>query len=190
MHMTMTSLVRMASARSSASTAPAPLPEAPETGDDLVRAEQDPVAVGELPHPGAVPGRRHQAATRVLYRLGDAHRDLLRALRLDCLFELVEQTGAEGIFVVPVWSPEPVRIRDPRDRDRRLAERFLVSPHAGERERPERDAVVRDVASDRLDPARLAARHVVHAGELPGGFNRLGSSRGEEDLAQIAGREL
>ena len=56
-------------------------------------------------------------------------------------------------------------------RDRGGAERLLHGAHAGERERAERDAVVGDLARDRLRALRLALGQVVLADDLPGGLD-------------------
>ena len=85
---------------------------------------------------------------------------------------------------------ERVRVRDPHDRDRRRAERLLHRPHAGERQRAERDAVVGDLARDRLRALRLALGEVVLADDLPGGLDRLRAAAREEHAVDVAGRAL
>ena len=83
-----------------------------------------------------------------------------------------------------------VGVGDPHDRDRRGAERLLHRPHAGEAQRAQRDAVVGDLARDRLRALRLALGQVVLADDLPGGLDRLRAAVGEEHAVEVAGRAL
>ena len=89
------------------------------------------------------------------------------------------------------WTSERKRVGvgDVARVDRRRAERLLVARDPGERERAERDAVVGDVAGDRLEPLGLAVGDVVLAGELPGGLDRLGAAGGEEHAVDAVGRQ-
>ena len=70
------------------------------------------------------------------------------------------------------------------------AERLLHRAHAGERERAERDAVVGDLARDRLVRCGSPLGQVVLADDLPGGLDRLRAAVGEEDAVEVAGRAL
>ena len=107
-----------------------PLAEAPEPGDHLVGDERDAVAVGDRSQPGPVALRRQQRAARVLDRLGDDHRDCIRACLDDRALHLLEQLRAMGGRIVLQLVPVRVRVRDPDDRDRRRPERLLHRPHA------------------------------------------------------------
>src|SRR5205085_8180447 len=108
------------------------------------------------------------------------HADRVGALTQDRLLDLGQQNARQLLALL--GAPERVRVRDMRRRDRGLAERLLEAGNAGERERPERDAVVGGRPRDRLRALRLAVEDVVLAGELPGGLDRLRAAAGEEDV--------
>ena len=167
-----------------------PLADAPEAGDDLVGHQRDPVLVAQRAQAGPVALGRDEAAAGVLDRLGDQHRHRLRAGLDDRALGVVEQPRAERGLVLRLGVAVAVGVGDPRDRDRRGAERLLHRPHAGEAQRAEGDAVVGDLARDRLRALRLALGQVVLAHDLPGGFDRLRAAVGEEHAVQVAGRAL
>ena len=117
----------------------------------------------------------------VLHRLGDDQSHLVRPGIEHGALDLCQQPGAERFGVVPVRRSERVRVGDVGDLDRRRTEVVLEARNAGEGQRAERDAVVRDLPGDRLPPLRLADRDVVLADELPSGLHRLRAAAGEED---------
>jgi len=166
------------------------LADPPEAGDHLVGHQRDAVLVAQRAQARPVALGRDQAAAGVLDRLGDQHRHRLGARGLDRALGLVEQPRRERGLVARVGITEGVRVGDPHDRDRRRAERLLVGRHAGERERAERDAVVGDLARDRLRALRLALGQIVLAHDLPGGLDRLRAAVGEEHAVEVAGRAL
>src|SRR5919106_6448599 len=163
-----------------------PSAEPAEGGDDLVRAEEDPVAVADLAHATPVALRRREGAAGVLHGLHDHHRHRLRPSLLDRLVELLEQERGELGLRLPRRPVEAVGVPHVHDvRDKRL-ERGPQRGDAVDGERAHRRPVVRDPARDHL-PTALAPRGVVLAGELPRRLDRLRPSRAEEDPVQVPG---
>ena len=81
-----------------------PLPDATEPGDDLVGGQQDAVLVGQRAKPGPVPGRRSEATTGVLHRLGDDQRHLVGAGIDDRLLHLLKQSLGERSLSRHPWG--------------------------------------------------------------------------------------
>ncbi len=109
------------------------------------------------------------------------------------LLDLGQQPRAEGDRVVTVGCPERVGVADVADLDRGRSEVVLELGDAGERQRPESDAVVGDLAGDGLAALRLTEREVVLPDELPGRLHRLGAAAGEVDAVVVCrgqGRHL
>ena len=165
-----------------------PRPDPAEAGDDLVGAEQDPVAVADLANAGPVAVGRREGPAGVLHRLHDHHRDCLGPGLEDRLLEVVEQERCELLLRLLVRAVVAVRVADVERVGHERLERRLEGRDPVDRERSHRRPVVGDPPRDRL-PAALAARGVVLAGELPGGLDRLGAAGDEEDPVQVAGGE-
>ena len=169
-----------------------PLAQAPAAADDLVGHQQRAVLVGQRAQALPVAGRGDEAAAGVLHGLGDDQRDLVGAGGEDRVLDLGQQHGAERRGVgdrAAAGAAEHVGVGDVGDVDRRAAERLLEALHAGERQRAERDAVVGDVAGDRLGALRLADREEVLARELPRRLDRLRAAAGEEDAVHAGRRD-
>ena len=132
-----------------------PVAEAAEGGDDLVRGEQDVVAVADLAHALPVARRRREAAARVLHRLHVDETDRVRAHGEDRLLELVEEEARELGFGLLRRAVVAVRVGDVPNLGEKRLERRAERRDAVDRERAQRRPVVRDVASDRL----VAPRH-------------------------------
>ena len=160
--------------------------QAPEAADDLVGAEQDPVAVAQLAHALEVPLRRRERATRVLYRLHEHHRDRARIRLLDRTLELLEQQRGELLLGLLRGPPVAIRVADVDHVGHEWLERRPELRDAVERQRPERRAVVGDPARDRL-PAPITADGVVLARQLPGRLDGLRAARDEEHPVEVAG---
>jgi hypothetical protein len=152
------------------------VPEPAEAADDLVGDEQRPAAVGDLPQALPVAVGRHEAAAGVLHGLGDDDAHVLGPRLGDGALDVRER----------VVDLRPVRVRRGRvvGLDRGRAERLLHTGHAGERQRPERDAVVGHPAGDGLRALVLAAREVHLPGDLPRRLDGLRAAAGEERAAQ------
>ncbi len=165
------------------------MPRAPEPRDHLVRAEQDAVLVAEGPHALEIARRRSERAARVLHRLHDHHRHGLGPGLHDRGLQLVEQEARElglGLLGRPVVA---VGVRHVQHvRHQRLEGRAQLGA-PGERQRPERGAVVGHPPGDGL-PAPLAAGAVILAGELPRRLGGLGAARDEERPVEVAGGEI
>ena len=144
------------------------------------------MAVADVAQSGPVAVRRLQAASGVLHGLGDDHRDRFGALAIDHCRHLVEKQRRElGSGLRP---SEFIRVRDVECFDGGRAKRLFEAGHAGERQRAERDAVIRAVARDRLRAVRLAVRDVVLADQLPRGLDRLRAAVRKEHVVERAGR--
>src|SRR6266511_3266983 len=157
----------------------------PKPGDDLVAAQEDAVAVADLPHALEVALRRRERSAGVLHGLHDHHRDRFGPGLLDGRLEVLEEKRRElrlrllGRTVVTICVAHVEDVGD---------ERLVRRPERGDsvdRERPHRRPVVGDPPGDCL-PAALAADGVVLPCQLPGGLDRLGPAGDEEDAVQIA----
>ncbi len=167
-----------------------PLADTAEAGDHLVRDEQDAVRVAQRAYALPVASRRGEATAGVLHRLRDHHRDRLGALEDDRVFQLGEQGGAERVLIVTERMPVGVGVADEVRRDGGRCERCAGVDQAGERERTQRCAVVRDPARDDLVPQRLAVVCVPLPGQLVGGLVGVAAAGGEEDPVEVAGSEF
>ncbi len=163
--------------------------EPPERADHLVADQQYVVLVADLADAIEVPGRRREAAARVLDRFEEDGGDRVGALVLDRDGDLVGGPAAERGRVVAVdRGAVDVRVRHPEGaRDQRL-ERRLQLRQSGDRQRAVGGAVVRDRAADHLVLGGFAGQLEVLLGQLPGGLDRLAATAGEEDPVQVARR--
>ncbi len=161
-----------------------PVPGAADAGDDLVEADQEPVAVAPLGQ--ALPetlGRRVRGEGGGADRLAEVRRHVLRPGGLERAVERVQGGLARGV--------EPPRAR----RNVRVlaqvgAERSLQPGPPRERERLHRRPVVGLGGRDHLPPLRLAALHVVAAGQLDRHLVRVRAARDEPDPAESLRRDL
>src|SRR6185503_14521931 len=128
-----------------------PLTEPAPSGDPLIGGEHDAMAIGDLAKPTPVPLGRHQAAARVLYRLGEDRGDRVRALGLNRRLDLVEQ--APGEISLRELAAKGVRIRDVGGRNRPWSEGCLEGFDSGQRESAEAGTVVGGAPGDRLRPS-------------------------------------
>jgi hypothetical protein len=162
--------------------------ETTERGNHLVGAEQDSVAVAELPHAREVAIRRREAASCVLHGLEDEHRDGLGPRPLDRLLEIVEEKRRELRLSLLGGPVVPVRVLHVEHLGHEGLERLAEGRDARDRERAERRPVVRDVPGDGL-PAPLTADAVVLTGELPRRLDRLRTAGDKEDAVEVARSE-
>ena len=88
---------------------------------------------------------------------------------------------------MPLSRPVEVRVRHLDRAGHERLERDAQVRDARDGERAHGRAVVRDVAADDLGALRLPDHAEVLAGELPGGLDRLGAARREEDAVEVAG---
>ena len=153
--------------------------------DHLVGDHQHVVAVADLAHPLEVAVGRDEAAAGVLDRLEDHRGDRLRALEDDPLLDRVG--GPERVAVLgPAVDVGVGDVAAARGQRLELAAQ-LGDP--GRRERPQRGAVVGDLAGDHLVLLAFAVHAVVVAGELQRRLDRLRAAGGEEDAVEVAGGE-
>ena len=161
-----------------------PVADPAERGDDLVGREQDVVAVADLAHAFPVALGRREAAAGVLHRLHVHEADRLGAHGQDRLLELRQEELRELRLRLLRRSVVAVRVRDVANLGDERLERRAQRRDAVDRQRAHGRAVVRDVARDRLVPARRRRstrddRIVVDLGLLC-----TGASAGRDETAQ------
>ena len=87
--------------------------EAPESADDLVGEEKNPVALRDLAEALPIAGGGDDRTARVLHRLHDDHRNRLRLLEPDHGLDLVEERPRKcGLVATSGGMPVRVRGRD------------------------------------------------------------------------------
>ncbi len=149
--------------------------------DHLVGDHQHVVLVADLAHPLEVAVGRDETAAGVLDRLEDHGGDRLRSLEDDPLLDRVRRPGRLALLgpAVDVGVGDVAAAR---------GERFELSPQLGDpgrRERPQRGAVVGDLAGDHLVLLTFAMHAVVVAGQLQRRLDRLATAGGEEDAVEV-----
>ena len=154
--------------------------------DHLVGDQQHVVLVADLADPLEVAVGRDEAAARVLDRLEDHRGDRLRPLEDDPLLDRVG--GPERVAVLGPAVDVGVRhVAGAGD------ERFELVAQVGDpgrRERPQRGAVVGDLAGDEFVLLAFAVGAVVVARQLQRRLDRLGAAVGEEDAVEVARRQV
>ncbi len=153
--------------------------------DHLVGDHQHVVAIADLAHPLEVAVGRDEAAAGVLHRLEDHRRHRLRPLEDDPLLDRVSRPE----FVALLGPAVDVRVGDVATARRQRLELGSQVGDAGGRERPQRGAVVGDLAGDHLVLLAFAERPVVVAGELQRRLDRLRAAGGEEDAVEVGRRQ-
>ena len=153
--------------------------------DHLVGDHQHVVAVADLAHPLEVAVGRDEAAAGVLDRLEDHRGDRLGPLEDDPLLDRVGRPERVAVLGPAV----DVGVGDVAAARRQRLELAAQLGDAGRRERPQRGAVVGDLAGDRLVLLAFAVHAVVVAGELQRRLDRLRAAGGEEDAVEVAGGE-
>ncbi len=162
----------------------------PERADHLVADQQHAIPVADLADARPVSGRRRERPAGVLQRLHEHRGNGLRPFHLDAQFEVIRTAQRAGVEVLAVVASVAVRrLHLDRPRHQRL-ERSLDRGHAGHAERPDRGAVVGEVARDHLRARGLAAQLEVLARQLDRGVDGLAARRSQEHPVEVTGRQF
>ena len=167
-----------------------PTARPPETADDLVCDQQDAVLVDDALDFGPIGLRRHDDAAGALHRFRDECGDVFGTKFEDSLLQLAGALQPEflGARVAPFEIP--VRLVDMGDAGDRHPPLRMHPLHPAKAARSNGGAMIGVPARDHPLPLRLALLRPVGAHETQVGVVRLGPRRGEEDMVQIARRQL
>ncbi len=146
------------------------------------------MARADLPQPLEVPGRRREAAARVLDGFDEHRGDGVGAFGEDRLLDAVGRPDPERLPFEAVRGAVGVGVGHlERPRHERL-ERGAVLGDPGDRQRAVRRAVVGDRAADHLGLAGLPGHPEVLLGQLPRRLDGLAAAAGEEHPVEVARR--
>ena len=134
---------------------------------------------------------RHQHAGRAGDRLDDHGGDGRGIVQRDDALELVGELRAP----CSGWPREKalaqvMGVRQMIDAGSRLPKSLAVARDAADRDAAETDAVIAALAADEAGARALAADAVIGDGDLERGIDRLRAGIGEEDMVEIAGRQV
>ena len=166
-----------------------PVAGAAETGDHLVKNQQDVVRRADLAQALQIALGRNDHAGRTGERLDDHGRDVGGVVQADHVEQLVGQLGA-GLGHAPrKRAVGGLGVGQVIGLDA-LAKVLAVAQDAAHRNATEVHAVVALEPPDQAGLARLAAHAPVSTGHLQGGVGRLGAGAGEEHAVEAGGHAL
>ncbi len=165
--------------------------EATETGDHLVKNQQDTVLGADLPQPLEVAFGRHQHAGTAGDGLDNHRRDIAGIVQKDDLLQLVGQRHillgqpfGEGIL------GDIEGMRQMIHPGQQGAEPLAVAGNASHRDSTEADPVVTTLAANQPGASALTARPLPGQRDFERGIDRLGARVGIEDMAEPLGGDL
>ena len=165
--------------------------EPAEGGDHLIEDQQDAVLVANCAQPLQITFRRRQDAGRARHRLDNDGSDRRGVMQRNDALELV------GFVLAPIRLAAGerlvlaiIRCRQMVDAGQERAEEFAVIDHAADGNAAEADAVIAALAADQPLARGLAANIVISERDFKRGVCRFRSGIAEEDLVEIARREV
>ena len=163
--------------------------EPAESADHLVHDHQDAGVVAQRSDLLEIVQRaRRDASARVLHRLENDRRHLIRPIELNQAFDLVVTGTGAGRGVLAVRAAVPVRHgRMPRPGHERSERRPGVG-QAVDRKRSHRGAMISNTARNGLPAMRIPMNRVVLLGELERALDSFRSSGRKEDARLAAER--
>ena len=166
-----------------------PLAGAPEAADDLVRREEDAVAVDDALDLGPVGARRDDDAAGALHRFGDEGRDFIGADLEDLGLEFTRRLQTELVGIEVSAALEPIGLGDVDDAGDGQAALRVHRLHATEGSTGHGAAVVAVPAADDHLPLRLAAQFPVAARHPQHRVVRFAAGAGEERMLELGRRK-
>ena len=134
--------------------------------------------------------RRHETAGGAGDRLDEARGDVLGAVQIDEPRKVIGEVGAVRALAGRVQVLLQVRVPHVHDAGDARTVLAPVVDDAGQRDAAEVDAVIRALARHEHRPARLSARLVVGERDLHRRVHRFRAGVDEEDVIEVARREL
>ena len=166
-----------------------PATGATEPADDLIRGEQDAVAVDDALDLGPIGARRDDHPAGALHRFGDEGRDLVRADLEDLGLEFTRRLQTELVGIEVSAAFEPVWLADVHDAGDGQAALRVHRLHAAERGTGYGAAVVAVPTADDHLTLRLTAQRPVTPHHAHQGVVGLAAGAREERMVELRRRQ-